>query len=115
MLDLYDKPYDAEEPVICLDEKSKQLLADKRQPVEMEPGNPAKEDYEYTREDTRNLFVAVEPKGGRREVSVTAPRGALGIGVHGMSPGTSTALWGTLWYEGLNRVFEGSTHPRRKV
>ncbi len=72
LLDLYAKPYNAEEPVICLDEKSKQLLADKRQPVEMEPGSPAKEDYEYTRKGTRNLFVAMEPKGGRREVSVTA-------------------------------------------
>jgi hypothetical protein len=74
LLDLYAKSYDAEEPVICLDEKSKQLLAHKRQPVEMGPGSPAKEDYEYTRKGTRNLFVAVEPKGGRREVSVTARR-----------------------------------------
>jgi hypothetical protein len=74
LLDLYAKSYDAEEPVICLDEKSKQLLADKRQSMKMEPGSPAKEDYEYTRQGTRNLFVAVEPKGGRREVSVTARR-----------------------------------------
>ena len=74
LLDLYAKPYDAEEPVICLDEKSKQLLADKRQPMEMQPGSPAKEDYEYTRKGTRNLFVAVEPKGGRREVRVTGRR-----------------------------------------
>ena len=74
LLDLYAKSYDAEEPVICLDEKSKQLLAHKRQPMAMEPASPAKEDYEYTRKGTRNLFVAVEPKGGRREVSVTARR-----------------------------------------
>lgn len=74
LLELYARSYDAEQPVICLDEKSKQLLADKRQPVEMEPGRPAKEDYEYTRQGTRNIFVAVEPKGGRREVSVTARR-----------------------------------------
>lgn len=74
LLDLYAQPYNAEEPVICLDEKSKQLLADKRQPIAMEPGRPGKEDYEYTRKGTRNLFVAVEPKGGRREVSVTARR-----------------------------------------
>jgi hypothetical protein len=40
----------------------------------MQLGSPAKEDYEYTRKGTRNLFVAVEPKGGRREVSVTARR-----------------------------------------
>lgn len=74
LLDLYAKDYQVEEPVICLDEKSKQLLADTRQPVAMKPGSPAKEDYEYTRQGTRNLFVAVEPKGGRREVSVTARR-----------------------------------------
>jgi hypothetical protein len=74
LLDLYAKAYDAQEPVICLDEKSKQWLADKRQPVAMEPGRPAKEDYEYTRKGTRNLFVAVEPKGGHREVRVTARR-----------------------------------------
>ena len=74
LLELYAKAYQAEEPVVCLDEKSKQLLADKRQPIAMEPGSLAKEDYEYTRQGTRNLFVAVEPKGGRREVSVTARR-----------------------------------------
>jgi hypothetical protein len=74
LLDLYAKAYDPAEPVICLDEKSKQLLADKRQPIEMKPGSPAKEDYEYRRQSTRNLFVAVEPKGARREVSVTARR-----------------------------------------
>jgi hypothetical protein len=74
LLDLYAQPYDAAEPVICVDEKSKQLLAHKRQPVEMKPSSPTKEDYEYTRKGTRNLFVAVEPKGGRREVSVTGRR-----------------------------------------
>lgn len=74
LLDLYAKDYDADEPVICLDEKSKQLLDNKRQPLAMEPGSPAKEDYEYTRKGTRNLFVAVEPKGGHREVSVTVRR-----------------------------------------
>lgn len=74
LLDLYAKDYNADEPVVCVDEKSKQLLADKRQPQPMEPGRPVKEDYEYTRKGTRNLFVAVEPKGGRREISVTARR-----------------------------------------
>lgn len=74
LLDLYAKDYNAEEPVICLDEKSKQLLGEKRSPLELKPGSPAKEDYEYTRKGTRNLFVAVEPKGKRREVSVTARR-----------------------------------------
>ena len=74
LLALYAKPYDAAEPVICLDEKSKQLLEQTRRPIPMAPGQIAKEDYEYQRGGTRNLFVAVEPKGGHREVRVTGRR-----------------------------------------
>lgn len=74
LLDLYKKPYDVDEPVICVDEKSKQLLKQTRTPVAAQPGAVAKEDYEYKRAGTRNIFVAVEPKGGRRRVQVTARR-----------------------------------------
>ena len=74
LLGLYAKPYDAAEPVVCLDEKSKQLLEQTRRPIPAVPGQIAKEDYEYKRAGTRNLFVAVEPKGGHREVEVTRRR-----------------------------------------
>lgn len=74
VLALYAKPYDSKEPVICLDEKSKQLLEQTRQPLAASPGHVAKQDYEYRRAGTRNLFVAVEPKGGRRRVEVTCRR-----------------------------------------
>jgi hypothetical protein len=74
LLGLYAKPYDSAEPVICLDEKSKQLLEQTRQPIPAAPAQIAKEDYEYKRAGTRNLFVAVEPKGGHREVEVTRRR-----------------------------------------
>jgi hypothetical protein len=74
LLGLYAKPYDAAEPVVCLDEKSKQLLQQTRRPIPATPGQIAKEDYEYKRAGTRNLFVAVEPKGGHREVEVTRRR-----------------------------------------
>jgi len=74
LLDLYAEPYNAEEPVVCLDEKSKQLLGNTRAPLPLKPGACLKEDYEYKRAGTRNIFVAVEPKGGHREVSVTARR-----------------------------------------
>ncbi|MGH8526239.1 MAG: IS630 family transposase [Gammaproteobacteria bacterium] len=77
VLALYGKPYDPQEPVICLDEKSKQLLAQTRPPLPASPGHLAKEDYEYRRAGTRNLFVAVEPKGGRRAVEVTRRRTKL--------------------------------------
>ena len=74
LLGLYAKPYDPSEPVVCLDEKSKQLLEQTRQPLPATPGQVAKEDYEYKRAGTRNLFVAVEPKAGHREVEVTRQR-----------------------------------------
>ncbi len=74
LLDLYARPFRAREPVVCLDEKSKQLLRDTRAPLPIKPGTPAKQDYEYARAGTCNLFVAVEPKGGRRTVVVTAHR-----------------------------------------
>lgn len=74
LLGLYAKPYDPTEPVVCLDEKSKQLLEQTRRPIPVAPGQVAKEDYEYKRAGTRNLFVAVEPKAGHREVGVTLRR-----------------------------------------
>jgi hypothetical protein len=74
LLDLYARPYDPREPVICLDEKSKQLLRQTRRPLAAKPGTPAKEDYEYERAGTCNIFVAVEPRGQRRLAQVTARR-----------------------------------------
>ena len=74
LLGLDAKAYDAAEPVNCLDEKSQQLLQQTGRPISAAPGQMAKEDYEYQRAGTRNLFVAVEPKGGHREVEVTRRR-----------------------------------------
>ena len=74
LLDLYARPFRASEPVVCLDEKSKQLLKDSRPPLPIKPGVPVRLDYEYVRAGTCNLFVAVEPKGGRRTVTITDRR-----------------------------------------
>ena len=74
LLDLYARPFRAREPVVCLDEKSKQLLRDTREPLPVKPGALAKHDYEYARAGTCNLFVAVEPKGGQRTVTITDHR-----------------------------------------
>ena len=63
-----------QQPVVCLDEKSKQLLKDSRQPLPIKPGTPVRLDYEYVRSGTCNLFVAIEPKGGRRTVQITDHR-----------------------------------------
>lgn len=74
LLDLYQEDYDPTRPVVCIDEKSKQLLEDVRKPIPMTRGHAAKYDYEYKRNGTRNIFVAVEPKAGKRVLSVTKTR-----------------------------------------
>jgi len=74
LLALYARPYDRREPVICVDEKSKQLLEHTRPVLPGGCGVLLKEDYEYRRAGTCNLFVAVEPQGGQRQVQVTAQR-----------------------------------------
>jgi transposase len=74
LLDLYACRFRPKEPVVCLDEKSKQLLKHARGPLPIKPGTPMRQDYEYIRAGTCNLFVAVEPKGGRRTVMVTDHR-----------------------------------------
>lgn len=74
LLDLYKKPYNPKLPVVCFDEKSKQLLEDSRTPIQMKPGSVKKYDYEYRRNGTCNIFVAVEPKAGKHHVQVTDQR-----------------------------------------
>jgi hypothetical protein len=74
VLDLYAEPFDPKRPVVCLDEKSKQLLADSRPSMCAAPGKVAIQDYEYVRKGTRNIFVAVEPKGGNHITEVTVQR-----------------------------------------
>ena len=77
LLELYAKPLSRAEPVICIDEKSLQLLGHRREPLPMTEGAIAKHDYEYERNGTSNMFVAVEPKAGHRVVSVTEHRGKV--------------------------------------
>ena len=77
LLELYARPVSKAEPVICIDEKSLQLICHSRGPLRMTSGNPSKQDYEYVRNGTTNLFVAVEPKAGQRIVSVTERRGKI--------------------------------------
>lgn len=74
VLEVYERPYDKDFPVICMDEKSKQLLKDTRAIIAGKPGKPERADYEYERNGTCNLFVAVEPKAGKRIVRVTKRR-----------------------------------------
>ncbi len=74
LLDLYAEPYNPKRPYVGVDEKPKQLLGEVRMPIPMKPGSPMKYDYEYTRNGKANIFVAVNPKAGKRIVQVTLRR-----------------------------------------
>ena len=74
VLDLYPEPYDPQRPVVCFDESSTQLLADSRPSLPAAPGRPRREDYEYVRGGTRNLFLTCEPRAGWRHVAITRQR-----------------------------------------
>lgn len=74
VLDVYHRPYDADYPVVCMDEASKQLIGEVRTPLPVRPGQVAKYDSEYRREGTASIFLAVEPLAGFRTVRVTERR-----------------------------------------
>jgi transposase len=76
VLDVYQRVYDPRFPQVCMDETSKQLLGDTHEPLPARPGQPARQDYEYERNGTSNLFIAFEPLQNWRHVEVTAQRTA---------------------------------------
>lgn len=74
VLDVYARPFDPRFPVICMDEASKQLVGEIRDPLAARPGDPQRIDSEYVRNGTCNLFLFCEPLAGRRHVRVTERR-----------------------------------------
>jgi len=77
ILEVYQRPYDPHRPLVCLDETSKQLIAETRVPIAAKPGRPARHDYEYRRNGTANLFMMFAPLEGWRRVKVTNRHTAL--------------------------------------
>ena len=77
VLDVYQRPHDPARPLVCLDEVSKQLVEETRTPQPMQPGQPARHDYEYKRNGTANMFMLFAPLEGWRHVEVTARRTAI--------------------------------------
>jgi uncharacterized small protein (DUF1192 family) len=71
VLEVYQRPHDPARPVVCLDETSKQLIAETRVPIAAKPGQVARIDYEYERNGTANLFMMFAPLEGWRRVKVT--------------------------------------------
>lgn len=77
VLEVYRRPYDPKCPVVCMDEKSKQLVKETRAPIACRHGQPQRYDFEYERNGTANVFLFVEPLKGWRRVEVTERRTRL--------------------------------------
>jgi hypothetical protein len=77
ILDVYQRPHDPDKPLVCLDETSKQLIVETREPIPAEPGRPKREDYEYERNGVANLFMLFAPLEGWRHVKVTDRHAAV--------------------------------------
>ena len=74
VLDVYKRLYDPKRPQICMDEMPKQLLAEKYDPLPIQPGQSVKQDYEYERQGTTNLFMLFEPLAGKRYIETRSHR-----------------------------------------
>jgi transposase len=74
VLEVYHLPYDSDYPVVCMDESSKQLIGEVREPVPCAPGQVARMDDEYVRNGVAEIFMEVEPLSGKRHVAITGHR-----------------------------------------
>jgi hypothetical protein len=77
VLDVYQRSYNADYPVVCMDEKPYQLLGESRAPIPMKPGKDKREDREYVRAGDCGIFVFVEPLTGWRHVSAQERRSKI--------------------------------------
>lgn len=73
-MNLYERPFDPTHPTLCFDEQNVQLLADRYPELPLKPGYVRRRDYEYVRRGTRNVFIFLEPKAGRRHLLITRRR-----------------------------------------
>jgi len=74
VLEVYARSYDPRFPVVCMDESSMQLIGEVQQPIPAAPGHPVLMDDEYVRNGVANIFMEVEPLGGKRNVKITERR-----------------------------------------
>jgi len=77
VLDVYKRSYDPKRPQVCMDEMPKQLLAEKYDPLPTPPGHVLKQDYDYERKGTANLFMLFEPLAGKRHIQTSGHRTAV--------------------------------------
>ena len=86
VLDLYQKPYDPDCPVVCMDEQPVQLVKETRAPMAATKNRPRRVDYEYERAGTASVFLFSEPLAGWRQATARGPAYEGGLGGGGRRP-----------------------------
>jgi hypothetical protein len=71
VLSVYERPFNPKRPMVCVDEGKKELRSTPRGSIRAKPGRERREDYEYQREGSTNIFMALEPLAGKRVVQIT--------------------------------------------
>jgi hypothetical protein len=89
VLVVYKRPRDSDQPLVCLDEASKQLIKETRVPIPMAKGRAQRFDYEYERNGTANMFMMFAPLEGWRFVKVTDRHTAIDCPSFGFKPPSS--------------------------
>ena len=74
VLEIYSLSYDSKYPVVCMDESSKQLIGEVKDPIPAAPGHPNLIDDEYVRNGVVSIFIEVDPKGGKRHIEISDRR-----------------------------------------
>lgn len=80
VLEVYHLPYDPDYPVVCMDESSKQLIGEVREPIPCAPGQPVRIDDEYVRNGVVEIFMEVEPLGGKKTCCNNRAANQKGLG-----------------------------------
>ncbi len=74
VLEVYERPYDPDYPVVCMDEQPVQLLNETRVPIKATKQHPQRVDYEYERNGTASIFMFAEPLAGYRQATARPQR-----------------------------------------
>ena len=82
VIEVYHRPYDPQEPMVCMDEQPVQLIRETCVPIPAAPGRPERHDYEYERAGTANIFMFTEPLGGWRHPIVCEKKTAVDWAMH---------------------------------
>ena len=80
VLEVYARPYDPKFPMLCMDESNMQLIGEVHEPIPASTSNPVLVDDEYVRKGVANIFIEVEPLGGKRKVKITEQRTQIDLG-----------------------------------